>query len=83
MLARQSQAFVMIDDEVGLAGMMGLRAGVAQTPHPPPIIHAATLPRAIRRALADAGEDDLTLVLSPRPELVHRLLARQRVVEVA
>ena len=83
MLARQSQAFVLIDDEVGLAGVMGLRAGVAQTPHPPPIIHSASLPRAIRRAMAGAGEDDLTLILSPRPELVHRLLARERMPDVA
>lgn len=83
MLARQSQAFVLIDDEVGLAGVMGLRAGVAQTPHPPPIIHAASLPRAIRRAMTGAGEDDLTLILSPRPELVQRLLARERIADVA
>ena len=83
MLARQAHAFVLIDDEVGLAGVIGLRNGVAQTPHPPPIIHAASLPRAIRRAISGAGEDDLTLILSPRPELVHRLLARDRVSEVA
>ena len=83
MLARHSHAFVLIDDEVGLAGVIGLRNGVAQTPHPPPIIHAASLPRAIRRAMAGAGEDDLTLILSPRPELVHRLLARDRVPDVA
>ena len=83
MLARQSHAFVLIDDEVGLAGVIGLRNGVAQTPHPPPIIHAASLPRAIRRAVSGAGEDDLTLILSPRPELVHRLLARDRLPDVA
>lgn len=83
MLARQSQAVVLIDAEVGLARVMGLRAGVAQTPHPPPIIHAASLPRAIRRAMSGADEDDLTLILSPRPELVHRLLARDRVADVA
>lgn len=83
MLARQSQAFVLIDDEVGLAGVMGIRAGVAQTPNPPPIIHATSLPRAIRRAMAGAGEDDVTLILSPRPELVHRLLARERLPDVA
>lgn len=83
MLARQSQAVVLIDREVGLARVMGLRAGVAQTPHPPPIIHAASLPRAIRRAMSGAGEDDLTLILSPRPELVHRLLARERIADVA
>ena len=83
MLARHSQAVVLIDQEVGLARVMGLRAGVAQTPNPPPIIHTSSLPRAIRRAMAGAGEDDLTLILSPRPEQVHRLLARDRVDDVA
>jgi cyanophycin synthetase len=78
MLGRNASMCVMINDDISLASVVAVKAGIAQNDVPPPIAHADSLPKAILRALSAAREDDLVVVLTNRVQTVYRTLARQR-----
>ena len=76
MLSRVASICVLIDEDAGLRGVLALRAGIAQTEHPSPILHAPTLAKAIYRGQQAARPNDIVLILSHRPHLVQRALDR-------
>jgi len=78
MLGRNASMCVMINDDISLASVVAVKAGIAQNDVPPPIAHADSLPKAILRGLSAAREDDLVVVLTNRVQTVYRTLARQR-----
>lgn len=77
MVGRNANLCVMIDDNISLASVVAIKAGIAQNEVPPPIAHADSLPKAVLRALSSAHEEDLVVVLTNRVQTVYRTLARE------
>ena len=78
MIGRNANMCVMINDDLSLASVVAVKAGIAQNDVPPPIAHADSLPNAILRALSAARDEDLLVILTNRVQTVYRTLARHR-----
>jgi UDP-N-acetylmuramyl tripeptide synthase len=78
MIGRNASMVSLIDDDISLASVVAIKAGIAQNDVPPPIAHAETLQKAVQRAITAAREDDVVVVLTSRAQTVYRALARQR-----
>lgn len=78
MIGRQAAMCFLIDDDASLASVMAFKAGVAQNRVPPPIGHAASLVKAIDRAMSAAREDDLVIILTRHAREAERALMKKR-----